>query len=760
MVANLQAQINWADPATSNSLLGRLVNDRSFFDLGMADKVSYLQQEFLPKVSPEFNDLNPSERSAYVRQVVMPHIDLMNQTRPKDVGQIVQMPLAYAGAAAQNITEPFISGMTFGAADAASKAITGMDIEQSGIAANQRLEGQLGIPQGALTDVAANPWARIPSWLAGGIGSGAILEGGIAKGIGAMAPKVFGNTAAFNASPLRQALFKGLYNNLGQPTALSRILGSGIAGAAIGGVDAASRGFVDGQNPMQIAQSAATQAAFGGALGVALPPALGAVARGLGGVARAVGENVPTFQAGIRKDASIGLSGFTNALDDGFGAIRDQLGTITGELQGIAEQIRNGAMQASDDEIVNLAKILSESTAYLNSANPVEPQPLLNAANQFMRRLRLTGRAPSNLYAQYRGVPQADIPQASGLTGADLEARLVEEKRLNDEIGSISQELQNTPKKSEQESLLKARLKVLKTRKSEIAKETEIGNPNEKTVLKAKLETGREGLQMPVDPEKQLTLEGVVSILKNPKEKNIAKQLWDAMQRDVKVRLKYIAEISGRTDKNVKLTKAGNITPEATDFSPLYFAKVKKVVKTGTDEPLMRTITKGERAGQLETAKPSSSEAKKAIEAGEAELKEYVAVSGHGENGHLRTYYLSQSPEGSVIAQVTKLTDKPAFRGTIPNRALGQREYNPQDVLNLAPDERVGIKTSEAKRLLEIAKKLLDEQTIQRFSPKAQKILLQIKKKGSLAKADLIELQKALKGLDADLQVFCGILEI
>ena len=177
--------------------------------------------------------------------------------------------------------------------------------------------------------------------------------------------------------------------------------------------------------------------------------------------------------------------------------------------------------------------------------------------------------------------------------------------------------------------------------------------------------------QEPIDTQEQFTLEQVQKDL-DAHSAPIAAQIWEGLQKGVKVRIKFVGEQTGRSYEVAKLSKGGRAVVETTEFSPTHFGYYNATFPGG---------------------------------------KRQVPVAfGYNQRGHEVGYYLGKSPKGSHIQQVVSVTDKPAFRGPIANVAQGAGEYNVSDILARGPrTERGFVKTSEAIRAIHEQKAAIRE---------------------------------------------------
>lgn len=212
-------------------------------------------------------------------------------------------------------------------------------------------------------------------------------------------------------------------------------------------------------------------------------------------------------------------------------------------------------------------------------------------------------------------------------------------------------------------------------------------------------------LQKEIDP-KALTYEQVADKIQN---KAVGEKLANAMKAGESVRVEYKAEITGRTDKAVTITAKGNIKEAVTSFTPLYFKETK--------------------AGK-------------------------VMVSGYGEHGHFRSYYIDEVG-GSALPKVGKQIPE-AFRGEYPNIYKGQREFNIND-LTARVEAKEGVLTSEAKTLANAAKGLFESDTFKQMSPEVQKILRQINKRGRFEEGELRYVLDKIKKDKKQLEAVCNL---
>lgn len=193
---------------------------------------------------------------------------------------------------------------------------------------------------------------------------------------------------------------------------------------------------------------------------------------------------------------------------------------------------------------------------------------------------------------------------------------------------------------------------------------------NIKELLKHEIDpaTGM-GKQSPINPESQLTLDQIRGEL-SPATLPLAERYAEAMQREVIARHKYIGEQKGRSNEVAKQSKGGRVVVEASEFSPTHFGHYNA------------TFADGQR--------------------------KVPAVFGYNQRGHEVGYYLEPSPKGSRVQQVMSVTDKPAFKGAIPNVYKGPGEFNAANILARGPrTERGFVKTSDAIRAIHEQKKAI-----------------------------------------------------
>jgi hypothetical protein len=136
--------------------------------------------------------------------------------------------------------------------------------------------------------------------------------------------------------------------------------------------------------------------------------------------------------------------------------------------------------------------------------------------------------------------------------------------------------------------------------------------------------------------------------------------------------------------------------------------------------------------------------------------KEFVAVNGYNESGHMSKYYINESPEGSKILKVNSVLKNEDFVGTTPNVELGQRKYKVADVLGQGPREE-GIKTSEALTNAKDFATLFKPETIKQFNKPTQKILKEVQKRGRFNDNTLKYVLKQVEKDKEDLAKLCGL---
>ncbi len=193
---------------------------------------------------------------------------------------------------------------------------------------------------------------------------------------------------------------------------------------------------------------------------------------------------------------------------------------------------------------------------------------------------------------------------------------------------------------------------------------------NVKAILETNIdpETGI-AQQWPIDPTKQFRMEDIAHLL-DERSAPLAQQFESIMQKGVKARIRYIGEHTGRSYEVADLGTGGRVNVATTEFSPTHFGTYRATYPDGT--------------------------------------REIPAVFGYNQRGHERGYYLNKSPKGSMVQQIMSVTDKPAFKGNIPNVYRGADSFNAADLLARGPQtERGFVKTSEAIKAIHEQKRAM-----------------------------------------------------
>jgi len=189
-----------------------------------------------------------------------------------------------------------------------------------------------------------------------------------------------------------------------------------------------------------------------------------------------------------------------------------------------------------------------------------------------------------------------------------------------------------------------------------------------------------------------------------------AEKLQQAFEQDKIIRVEYQAEITGRTDKAVKITRKGKVKTERTDASIRGWFKNDKGIGVYLDN----------------------------------------------ENGHPRMYYLTETPEGSVITTVGQITDRPAFKGLYAKHGVVDGTFNVDDLLN-RKEAKEGILTSEAMRNADALKEFYKSDVFKALPPETQKLLREVQKKGRFDDADFDILKASLNKDMMQLKRLCSL---
>jgi len=232
-------------------------------------------------------------------------------------------------------------------------------------------------------------------------------------------------------------------------------------------------------------------------------------------------------------------------------------------------------------------------------------------------------------------------------------------------------------------------------------------------------------------------------------DKKVGDKLKATAEAGDSVRLEYSAEIVGRSDKAAKVTKSGNVKIETTTFTPVSFGKTTKIMN-----PEALPVNP-------KTGKPYGKDTKvvqEMIQKGEIQVKDFPLVRGYDEQGHLVTYHINKSPEGSQIVKVGKQIPE-AFRGEYANVYKGDRTFKAADVLERGARSPEGvIKTSEAISALKEAQTKIETILNDEALPQpVREVLGKMAKGRALNPADTHKLQKYMKDKKVK-EAFCDIL--
>lgn len=257
-------------------------------------------------------------------------------------------------------------------------------------------------------------------------------------------------------------------------------------------------------------------------------------------------------------------------------------------------------------------------------------------------------------------------------------------------------------------------------------------------------------LRQPALNEKtDLQYEQVADLVEDAKVGNALEQ---AAKEGKAVRVEYIAEIQGRSDKAAKITAKGNVKVETTTFTPVSFGKAEKILN-----PEALPVNP-------KTGKPYGKDAKavqELIENGTVKIKEFPVVRGYNERGHFVTYHINETPEGSQILKA-RASEKAPFVGEYANVYLGPRPFLAKDVLGRGVRSEAGaVLTSEAialkQQTVDILKAIAQDESV----PIAiRKTVQQLTLKNKISLAEIKSLHVQLKDPKQlkELEKLCNIM--
>jgi hypothetical protein len=330
---------------------------------------------------------------------------------------------------------------------------------------------------------------------------------------------------------------------------------------------------------------------------------------------------------------------------------------------------------------------------------PVEAKPEVETLTAKAERVRKVDATLGGIKAD-RDTLKSRIQELQAekkdLTGKADKASKDERTRLTAEIKTLQQE----------EATLKDKKKTLQASISDVDEDT-------RQIAKTDFdEEAGVGMQEAVKPETQLTLDEVYDTIP-ASHQDRAKKLWAAVEADAPIRVEYLAEHVGRSNEAVKVTGTGNVKVQVTTFHPTHFTRTQE--------------------GK-------------------------VMVSGYNQRGHEVAYHLAPSSKGSEIIAVLKQQQESAFRGTMPNRVHGQRQYKIADVQNRGPRSEEGfLLTSDAMSGAKLFKELFKKDIFSKLPKEVQAILRAAQKRGRFAEAEYKKIMEILEKDKEATEMLCKL---
>lgn len=630
--APLQAQAQFEDLRT----------DQAFMAAPPVEQIQYLMQDYLPKQDPEFAKAPEPERMQYIQEAVMPQLGIkpapiQGPERP----QVVEAPrwADYNPMSAESILKDLGGSFLSNAAGAAKGLSFGhLDFTQPAEDFSRGFGARYYNP-----DIAA-----VGGELAGGIGSGAALERAGMAGLQGAGRFLLPRTtqmaeAAGQAIPGGRQILQGI-SQLQSKELLPTMARFGASGAAYGGLTKPEEG-----------ESRLGNAAIGGALGAALPVAGAAGKKVLRGGVQAYRElmSPPDMPVGFAKQARESTQK----------AIYDQLQTLSSTLGKIQRGEIDPALIDADDYAELVTKIDELAKAY-KTAKPVQR---LSSADTVSKKIQIkakaraekAGRSVEKTQNKQQDGPKQQAPENKAV--AETPATKPEEKALTGKVEETAEkqpvDLPDNAGTFTAGQLEKQLGRKLTTDEKDI-------HANMRAVARAEVVDAGRGIhrQLPLS-ERTLKYDDVKDSV-SPEYQKTAEAIDNAMVEGKVARIEYDAEIAGRSNEAAKLTKAGNVKVEVTDFTPTHWSKTKD--------------------GK-------------------------VLAHGYNQRGHFTTYHLEPSPEGSQILKA-KASTKAGFVGEYPNVYRGQQTFLAKDVLGRGVRSAEGpVKTSDAINMMEEVANNLDK---------------------------------------------------
>lgn len=717
-----------------------LAQDNDFLQAPDVEKVQYLLEDYLPKTDPAFAKAPRQEQLQYINEAVLPKFKPVQPVdiQPAHSGmfdpqQFIQPAADLIGGAAARSVLPFAS---------AAKGFSGdwVDAEtpiQNYLRANEQRSYS---PEQRERFGVDAPMSQPIKGVAYGIGTVApfLLGGGLVREAGRRLLPFTSQAAAQGwpaANQMARLAFKGL-SRLQSTTLPAQVGTAALEGALYGGLKKLE-GLPNEQqfDPMQRITSVAQMAAGG----AALPP----LAAGAGKVLQAGIRQVDNLlnpeqvytsisqMKGIQKRAASLYKDLYNLLDRP-GLTEAERARVAKSLDNLQGQLRTGK------PIRGLARMSEQAKAYTGRATFREktvrvqskPEPQVIEA-QPLNKAPDAAQTPEPKALQAEAKAEA-APQAEPLPAPTLKGSL---KEMAEQSASVTGKTVD--------ELLTTKPKELSPAEADI-------RANIKAVQDADIIDEANGIlrQSEINPGIDYKYDAIKGLVKNEK---VGEALESAAKQGKATSLEYVAEIIGRADKNVKITTKGNVKVERTVFTPVSFGKSSRVanpeilpINPKTGNPYGYNADTG-RVSVSALKKLKNEEVVKLLESGQVKFDEYPMVRGYDERGHIATYHINESPEGSQIL-VAKVSEKKPFVGEYANVYLGQRPFLVKDVLGRGVRTENGfMKTSQAMDIMQETLNNLDKVFTLIDDPKTPKavkqVLTELRDKPKWTNKDLKKLQ-------------------
>lgn len=706
-----------------------LKQDTDFMAASEADQIQYLNEVFLPKSDPEFAKAPLAERQQYIKEAVLPNLKIRGlstqqpQASPLGGFQNVANQIDQVIQPAKDIQNAFFASNLYNNAQALKGATAGyVDLAPS----VEQLVGPVPQP---VKDLGWAPEFAGMALPLGGISKGVkAATMGLGSGLPAQALRVAGDLGIYEA--LRRREDAPVFS----PQQLDPMgrLQSGLQGAVTGAAFPLA-GNLLGKGASKFAQLFNPESA---PLRVATSKEAELAARGADQVAKFdQAKNIMQLYARAFQEAE---QANPSALRDNPISKAQRL-NVHNSLEDLARQAQNGQVELSEKEIAYLAGKLkafrsdavskSQVSASKNFLQSIQKRQGL--LNEQKAKIQLTKGQSNAQGAQKTGAFSGNIEQAQG------QGALVGRVETNSPFSALEEKAAKPTGKTVQE--------LLDSKPAQLTQAEQDVRANLKVVRNAEVVDAQKGLlrQSAINEKTDLPYEAIAHLVE---DKALGSKLEEIAKGDLSGRVEYQAEIVGRSDKAVTVTKAGNVKSATTTFKPTSFG-ISTRIENIEDIPV-----------NPKTGKPYGKDSKVVqglIEDGTLKVKQYPLAKGYNEQGHFVTLHINKSPEGSQILKIGKIVES-HFNGEYANVYTGPKEFKAADVLSRGARTESGfVKTSEAMTNAQIFAKLLEPDLIQQFSPKIQKLIKGAKK---LSRFDDYTLKTILKEIQKEkeqLAIFC-----